>query len=189
MDRAARRAPSWPRLPRRRPLQLLPPCSSRCELLDEACERVLELPLDALPRLCRVDARDPARLALRELEIRGAHPLEERSMLALEAVVLAARNARAADLDGRIEQQREIGLEAALHAVAHALEERAVDTSPAALVGERRISEAVAYDPVAALESRHDHPSEMLRPRREHQERLRLGGNRLFVLAVQEMLA
>src|SRR5690606_24952941 len=171
---------------RRRSLQ---PCSSARELLDEPVEPVLELPLDAVDRQRRVDDGNPLRVPLGELEIGGAHALEELRVLALEAIVIARGDARAADVDRRVEQQRQVGLEPALDARTQALEEPAVDSAPAALVCERRVREAVADDPVAPLEGGHDHARKVLRARREHQERLGLRYDRLLVLAVQQKLA
>ena len=50
---------------------------------------------------------------------------------------------------------------------------------PAALVGVRRVGEAVAEHPVAPRERRPDHELEVLAPRREHQQRLAVAGHRL----------
>ena len=55
----------------------------------------------------------------------------------------------------------------------------AVDAVAAALVGVRRVGEAIAQHPVAARERRPDHAIEMLAPRREHQQRLAVVRHRL----------
>src|SRR5690606_11002407 len=90
---------------------------SRRELLDEMRQHGLDRAHDRLLRLRGLDAFDAPRVTLGEIEITASHPLEELDRLALEMIGLARGDARASDLDRRIDQQREIGLEPALHAV------------------------------------------------------------------------
>src|SRR5690606_17551457 len=160
--------------------------SPRPPLRDEAAEHRVDLPRDRIARSCRIDDLDACRMALRETEIGLPHALEEFFPLSLETVMRAIRDPRPADLDGGIEQQRQIRLEAALHAVAKTFEERRVDPSASALIRERRIGEAIANDPFAALERRLDHERQMLRSRREHQQGFGLAPERLAVVAVEQ---
>jgi len=62
-------------------------------------------------------------------------------------------------------------------------------TVPAALVGVRRVGEAVAQHPVAARERWPDHVFDVLAPRREHQQRLAVVGHRLRQQQVAQALA
>src|SRR5690606_4797813 len=163
--------------------------SSRLPLRDEAAEHRIDLARDRLARLRRIDDLDAGRIALGKIKIGSPNALEKLFALALETVMGPVRNPCPADLDGGVEQQRQIGLAAALHAVAETLEELRVDAPPPALVSERRIGEAVTDDPFAALERRLDHERKMLGPRREHQQRFGLAANRLAVVGVKQELA
>src|SRR5690606_15330585 len=132
--------------------------SSSPELLDEPSEHGFDLALDVPLRSSGIDALDPRRVAARKVQISGPDSLEERALLALEMIVLARGDAGAADLDGRIEQQRKIRLETALDAGAQALGKAEVDAPAGALISERRIGEPVAHHPCAPIECGHNGP-------------------------------
>ena len=101
-------------------------------------------------------------------QVRGAHPLEEGHLLGvLESVpFLAPPSALEADLDRHVEEDGEVGPQAAgrerLEA-AHLVEIVAV---AGALVGHRRVDVAGADDPLAALEGRADDAADVLRAAR-----------------------
>jgi len=154
--------------------------SSLTERFDDGSE----VRAHGLERPIRRDHAKPRRLGRGACEIGVAHAREERALLALElvehaAVALVPRETTARYLDRNVEQQREVRLAVAMHPHFELGDERAVDAVPAALVGMRRVGEAVAQHPVAARERRPDHVLDVFAPRREHQQRLGVVGHRL----------
>jgi hypothetical protein len=78
-----------------------------------------------------------------------------------------------------------VRLKAFLHRGLEDLQQRDALAPAEALVGERRVGEAVAQHDVAALERRRDHPRDVVAPRGEHEQRFAHAVHR----AVQHELA
>src|SRR5262245_35823001 len=111
--------------------------------------------------LAGIDDHEAPRLGARAREVRLARALGELAALGLEAIRDARRQvalagARAAHIDRRVEQEREIRSQLALHERLEMRYVRGRDAPPAALIGIGSVGEAVAKHPRAAIERRTD---------------------------------
>ncbi len=119
---------------------------------------------------------------LRDVEKTAAHVLVKEIALRLEAVAAAARaRAGARDFHRNVEQQREIGLEAAGRGGAQRAQRARIQAASVALIRESGIDEAIAQHDFACLEGGPNHVGYVLRASRIHQQRL---GHRTDVKAV-----
>lgn len=72
----------------------------------------------------------------------------------------------------KVEKQRQVGLQLPLDPLFKLQELVSVQPSPTALISICRVTEAVADDPLASLESRHDEARDVLATSGKHQQRL-----------------
>src|SRR4029453_19683921 len=86
-----------------------------------------------------------------DLQVAAAHPAMERQRQALE-VVTAAADAAEAHGGIEIEQQREVGQDAAGGSHVELADQLGIEPAPVALVGHRRVRVAVAQYDTTALE-------------------------------------
>ncbi|GCC49462.1 hypothetical protein chiPu_0033995, partial [Chiloscyllium punctatum] len=94
--------------------------------------------------------------------------------------VAAARGgALQSDLDRHIEDEGQIGLEIADRHALHRVDQFGRHLPELALIGARRIEEAVAQHPDALVERRQDHRADVVVARRGKQQRLGLGPEQL----------
>ena len=122
-----------------------------------------------------IDDRITLRRLCRTLQVRRTHTGKKSRILALEAVfVAAAFNARHRHFQWHIQQNGQIGAQAALNPVLQHLHLRRRQTAAAALIGKRRIREAVAHHMNALRQSRQHHIFQMLAARGKHQQRFRV---------------
>ena len=106
--------------------------------------------LDALAIGGGVDDGESSRLAARTLEITVARALEEFFGAPAQAVAgaglgIASRGSRAADLDRRIEQQRQVRTQFRLHEPLEVGDLLTTDAAAVALVRVSRVREAIAH--------------------------------------------
>ena len=80
------------------------------------------------------------------------------------------------------------GLQIAVHRVRDLVDELAIDAASAALVGMRRIREAIAQHPLAARERRPDEIVDVHLARAEHEQRFGRGAD-VFFAALQHQRA
>jgi hypothetical protein len=116
-------------------------------------------------RICSIEAPpsmrlDPARLVARDLHVGSPHPLEETPGLRTRndraARAAAASRLRLTSYEQSKKNVRS-GLSAPCAAWASWPDQRLGDAISGALVGDRGVAEAIADDPLAALERRRDH--------------------------------
>src|SRR5258706_1738559 len=129
----------------------------------------LELLADRRRLRGRIDHADALRLGLRPRQVGGAHALEERAVLALEAIerFARARQPPARDLVAAVEKQGAVRAQAGMHRRAEALDGIHRPALPRPLVIAGRAREAVADDPAARGKRRADDALDMIRARRE----------------------
>lgn len=124
-------------------------------------------------RPARVDHGAAFRFFRRDGEEAGAQPIVKGALLPFEAVVAAARSRPGeAELDRKVEDQREIRPEIAGDEAVERVELGARDAAGAALVGDRRISEPVRDDPLSRGERWPDRAPEVVPPRSADEKRL-----------------
>ena len=132
---------------------------------------------DLVERACGVEAVDPLRLFLGEATEAGDDALVKGEGLAADAV-LGIRVGAGESLDGvDIEQDGEVGLEAAGGVVIELVEEVAIEAAAVALVGDGGIGVAVAEDDGAAIEGGTDEAVDVVGAVCEEEEGFGPGGD------------
>jgi hypothetical protein len=128
---------------------------------------------DLLDRSRAVDELARARLVLREPCVRRAHALEERTPFRLETIGLCCGRlqAFAAHFVRAIEDERAIRAQRAVRGLGE-LRDQGGGRPCRRLVGDRGVAEAVADDPVAALERGCDDVLHVIGARSEKKQRL-----------------
>jgi len=145
--------------------------------------------LTALLRILRasgIDDAESAWIGVRQFEIAIAHAVEELRGLDFETVDRAAPRLHALEphLHRHVEQDRAIGIEIAVHGVRDLVDEPAIDSAAATLIGMRRIGESVAEHPLAASERRTDEVVDVHLARAKHEQRFS-GGADVFLAPFQ----
>src|SRR5687767_2340267 len=125
------------------------PNSSLCrsESADECGDLDLDLALNSRQRHGRVDDFDALGILLSQRQVRGPHPLEERSLLALEMIRRSVVDAAGADLEWCIEQQSQVRLQPFLYFRPQRVEQGAAGSASAPLIRDGGIRESIADDP------------------------------------------
>src|SRR5918994_2032660 len=151
-----------------------PSSATRASPLQEGLHEAADGGVGILDRAGTVDDPEPIRLVGREALVRRADGLEEDGLLrVLEPVPLAPPpRARQPDLDRDVEEQREVRAQAEGREVLETSELGHVVPVAGALVGERRVEEARAHDPLATLERGPDDAGHVLRPAGGIEERV-----------------
>src|SRR5258706_7348043 len=134
----------------------------------------LELLADRRRLRGTIDPADAARFGLRPGQVGGAHALEERAVLALEAIerFARARQPLARDLVAAVEKQGAVRAQAGMHRRAEALDEIHRHALPRPLISGGRVGEAVADDPASRSERRADDALDVIGARREEEQGL-----------------
>ena len=91
------------------------PARSSSEPAQQRVELGGDRALDSVQRYRGVDDFDALGMSCRPIEVTPSHALEERLLLPLEVIEPPRRDSPAADVERRVEQKSEVGLEAALH--------------------------------------------------------------------------
>ena len=105
--------------------------------------------LDFGQRSGSIDHFDATRITLREIQVCRTYALEERVLFALEMVRASITDPGPADVERRVEQQRQLRLQAALDGLLQRCQEVWRSAPGAALISECRIREPIADDCLA----------------------------------------
>src|SRR5205823_7586725 len=111
-----------------------------------------------------IDLPPAPRVLCRHLLVTGMHPLVEGHGFSIEPVLRAPRNPRQPCLRREVQQQREIGREAAGGFRLQPAQALKIQPSAVTLIGKGGITEAVAEHHFAPLQSRSDHVGHQLGP-------------------------
>src|SRR5690606_10488621 len=130
---------------------------SATRTLQQLRQQCLQALLNDLQRHPRIDHSVAMRRLSRALEIGIAHRLEEPQPFLLETVQAPSRRGAAqADLDGKIEDQRQIGAKLALHEGFELLDALKGQPAATALIGISRIGKTITEHQRTTCQSRPD---------------------------------